>query len=99
PLHRRLQAGPALRIVGASAGGNQMKRMSVLAVAGAPMGPAPAAKDPPRIANYWMDVATTSGMGAGMTPGGRPDLGQIMGMMSGGGGPGGPKPHLRPRAR
>src|SRR5205085_1259009 len=43
------------------------------------------AKDPPPIANYWMDVATTSGMGAGMTPGGRPDLGQIMGMMSGGG--------------
>ena len=48
------------------------------------VGAAPAAKDPPPIANYWMDVATESGMGAGMTPGGR--LGQIMSMMYGGGG-------------
>lgn len=39
---------------------------------------------PPPIANYWMDVATQSGLGAGMTAGARPNLGQIMGMMSGG---------------
>jgi hypothetical protein len=49
------------------------------------VGAAPA-KDPPPIANYWMDVATASGMGAGMTPGQRPSMGQIMGMMNGGGG-------------
>jgi len=40
------------------------------------------AKAPPPVANYWMDVATTSGFGAGMA-GGRPSMGQIMGMMSG----------------
>jgi hypothetical protein len=53
------------------------------------MGAAPAkqaAKAPPPIASYWMDVATQSGMGAGMTPGSRPDMGQIMAMMNGGGG-------------
>ena len=52
------------------------------------MGAAPAkqeAKAPPPIASYWMDVATQSGMGAGMTAGGRPDMGQIMAMMNGGG--------------
>lgn len=38
---------------------------------------------PPPIATYWMDAATTSGFGAGMTSGARPNLGQIMGMMSG----------------
>ena len=47
------------------------------------------AKDPPPIANYWMDVATTSGLGGGMGGmgggGGRPDMGQIMQMMQGGG--------------
>ena len=48
------------------------------------LGAAPA-KDPPPIANYWMDVTTTSGFGAGMTPGGRPSMSQIMGMMNGGG--------------
>jgi hypothetical protein len=41
------------------------------------------AAPPPPIASYWMDVATASGLGAGMTPGGRPSMGQIMGMMSG----------------
>ena len=41
---------------------------------------------PPPIANYWMDVATQSGMGAGMAGGGRPSIGQIMAMMNGGGG-------------
>ena len=45
------------------------------------------AKAPPPIANYWMDVATASGFGAGMAGGGeRPDMNQIMQMMSGGGG-------------
>jgi hypothetical protein len=33
-----------------------------------------------------MDVATASGMGAGISAGGRPDMGQIMSMMNGGGG-------------
>lgn len=61
-----------------------MKRMSLVAAAAMVVGAAPA-KDPPPIANYWMDVATASGMGAGMTGGGeRPSLGQIMGMMNGG---------------
>jgi hypothetical protein len=59
---------------------------AALAEAPAKKGAAAAAKDPPPIADYWMDVATTSGMGAGMTPGGRPDMGQIMSMMNGGGG-------------
>ncbi len=45
-----------------------------------------AAKDPPPIASYWMDVATQSGMGAGMAQGQRPDMGQMMAMMQGGGG-------------
>src|SRR3954447_12555318 len=66
-----------------------MKRASVLGLSGMigaaalTIGAAPA-KDPPPIANYWMDVATQSGMGAGMTPGARPDMGQIMSMMQGG---------------
>ena len=48
---------------------------------------APAAKAPPPIASYWMDVATTSGFGGGMMGGGaRPSMSQIMGMMNGGGG-------------
>ncbi len=71
-----------------------MKRASVVgatAVVGAAVaviGAAPAkpAGPPPPIANYWMDVATASGMGAGMSPGQRPDMGQMMAMMNGGGG-------------
>ena len=63
-----------------------MKRVSVLAAGAAVLVGAAPAKDPPPIANYWMDVATTSGMGAGMTPGQRPNIGQIMNMMNGGGG-------------
>jgi hypothetical protein len=65
-----------------------MKRVSVVAAgvsAAVLVGAAPA-KEPPPIANYWMDVATASGMGAGMTPGERPSMGQIMGMMNGAGG-------------
>jgi hypothetical protein len=42
-----------------------------------------AAKAPPPVATYWMDAATQSGLGAGMTAGARPNLSQIMGMMSG----------------
>jgi hypothetical protein len=61
-----------------------MKRASILAAAAAvTIGAAPA-KDPPPIANYWMDVATASGLGAGMTAGARPNMGQIMSMMNGG---------------
>jgi hypothetical protein len=39
---------------------------------------------PPPIANYWMDVSTMSGFGA-MMGGGRPNVGQMMAMMNGGG--------------
>jgi hypothetical protein len=63
-----------------------MKRVIVLAASAALVIGAAPAKDPPPIANYWMDVATQSGMGAGMTPGQRPDMSQVMAMMNGGGG-------------
>jgi len=63
---------------------NRKSALSTVALVG--MLTAAAPKDPPPIANYWMDVATASGMGAGMTPGQRPDMGQIMSMMNGGGG-------------
>jgi hypothetical protein len=65
-----------------------MNKISALAVgvsAAAVIGAAPAAKAPPPIATYWMDVSTMSGFGAGMMGGGRPSMSQIMGMMSGGG--------------
>ena len=46
-----------------------------------------AAPPPGPQANYWMDVATSSGMGAGMTRGGsQPSMEQIRRMMNGGGG-------------
>ncbi|MGH6658774.1 MAG: hypothetical protein ACREBM_03865, partial [Sphingomicrobium sp.] len=45
-----------------------------------------AAKAPPPIADYWMDVTTSSGFGAGMTAGAQPSAEQVMAMMSGGGG-------------
>ena len=61
------------------------KSVFAAAVSAAVLVGAAPAKDPPPIANYWMDVTTTSGFGAGMTPGGRPSMGQIMGMMNGGG--------------
>jgi hypothetical protein len=57
--------------------------VALSAIAAAAYAAAPAA--PPPIATYWMDAATQSGMGAGLTPGARPNIGQIMGMMSGGG--------------
>ena len=71
-----------------------MKRIGVLAAGvgaaglGAAVYAAPAAKAPPPIANYWMDVATTSGFGAGMMGGGggQPNMAQVMQMMRGGGG-------------
>lgn len=52
--------------------------VSAVAYAAAPTAP------PPPIANYWVDVATASGMGAGMTPGAKPNMSQIMSMMQGG---------------
>jgi hypothetical protein len=62
-----------------------MNRIGLVAAAAVVVGAAPAAKEAPSkdlapIANYWMDVATQSGMGAGMTGA------QMMSMMSGGGG-------------
>lgn len=68
-----------------------MNKFSVLAASvcaaclGAIADAAAPAKDPPPIASYWMDVATQSGLGAGMTPGGRPNMSEVMSMMSGGG--------------
>jgi len=46
------------------------------------------ASPPPPIATYWMDVSTSSGIGAGMMMGGggRPSVGAMMAMMNGGGG-------------
>ena len=64
-----------------------MNKISVLAAGvcaaafGAAVYAAPAA--PPPIANYWVDAATTSGFGAGMMGGGRPNMAQVMNMMSG----------------
>jgi hypothetical protein len=67
-----------------------MNKFSVLAagVSAAGLGAmayAAPAKDPPPIASYWMDVSTQSGLGAGVTPGGRPSMSEVMSMMSGGG--------------
>ncbi|GAA4711548.1 hypothetical protein H9L13_02545 [Sphingomonas lutea] len=65
-----------------------MKRASVAAAAAlVVMGAAPAKGPPPPVANYWMDVTTTSGFGAGMAGGGaQPDMAQVMAMLSGRGG-------------
>ena len=60
-----------------------MNRIGLVAAAAVVVGAAPAAKDPPPIANYWMDVATPERAWARAWPG-RP--GQMMSMMSGGGG-------------
>jgi len=59
---------------------NRKSALSTAALVGMLIGAAPAAKDPPPIANYWMDVATASGMGPGMS------AAQMMSAMSGGGG-------------
>ena len=66
-----------------------MKRISILAtgVCAAACGAAVFAATPaaaPPIATYWMDAATSSGFGAGMMGGGaRPNMSQMMNMMSG----------------
>ena len=63
-----------------------MKRIGVLAAgvsAAVLVGAAP--KQGPA-ATYWMDVSTASGMGAGLTGGGQPNMAQVMQMMRGGGG-------------
>jgi len=66
-----------------------MNRISIMAAGvsaaalGASVYAATPAAPPPPIASYWMDVATASGLGAGMTPGGRPSMSQMMGMMTG----------------
>jgi hypothetical protein len=57
-----------------------MKHIGVLAAALMVGGAAP----PHPVANYWMDVATQSGMGAGLMGGGQPNMQQIMQMMQGG---------------
>lgn len=69
-----------------------MIKLSVLtagvsaAVVGAGVYAAAPSGAPSPIASYWMDVATQSGMGAGMMGGGRPSPAQMMAMMNGGGG-------------
>src|SRR5690349_4698380 len=66
-----------------------MNKISIMAAGvcaaalGATVYAATPAAPPPPIASYWMDVSTASGLGAGMTPGGRPSMGQMMGMMTG----------------
>jgi len=74
-----------------------MSKISILAAGvcaaafGAAVFAAPAApqRTPAPIANYWVDAATTSGFGAGMMgagangSGGRPNMSQMMNMMSG----------------
>ena len=56
-----------------------MKRITIALAATTLLGAAP-----PPVANYWMDVATQSGMGAGLMGGGQPNMAQIMQMMQGG---------------
>jgi hypothetical protein len=56
-----------------------MKRIGIAVAATALLGASPAP-----VANYWMDVATQSGMGAGLMGGGQPSMAQIMQMMEGG---------------
>ena len=61
-----------------------MKRISLVFGAALVIGAAP---PPGPQANYWMDVATSSGMGAGLTRGGtQPSMAQIQAMMHGGSG-------------
>jgi hypothetical protein len=61
-----------------------MKRVAILLAGAVLVGAAPPGAPP--VANYWMDVSTASGMGAAMMGGGKPDMGQVMQMMQGGGG-------------
>ena len=69
-----------------------MNRLALLSAASALVAvsayaavPPKKAGTPPPIATYWMDVSTTSGLGAGMMGGARPNIGQMMAMMNGGG--------------
>jgi hypothetical protein len=64
---RVLAAGIGASVIGAGVHGAPAK--------------APASSAP--VASYWMDVATASGMGAGMSQGGRPDMSEMMAMMNG----------------
>lgn len=61
-----------------------MKRIGIVAAAAMVVGGAAPAPAP--VANYWMDVSTASGMGAGLMGGGRPNMAQVMQMMQSGGG-------------
>jgi hypothetical protein len=74
-----LNRGLSMNRISVWAAGVCAAACGAIAVAAAP------AKDPPPIASYWMDVSTQSGLGAGMTPGGRPSMSDVMSMMSGGG--------------
>jgi hypothetical protein len=74
-----LKRGLSMNRISVWAAGVCTAACGAIAVAAAP------AKDPPPIASYWMDVSTQSGLGAGMTPGGRPSMSDVMSMMSGGG--------------
>ncbi|HVU30695.1 MAG TPA: hypothetical protein VHE36_09860 [Sphingomicrobium sp.] len=68
---------------------NKGRLLAIGTATAALIGAAPAkqaAKVPPPIATYWMDVTTQSGMGAGMAGGARPSMADIMAMMNGGGG-------------
>jgi len=60
--------------------------VSVGVVGAAVTAAAPKAAPSGPVASYWMDVATQSGMGAGMMGNGRPNPAQMMAMMNGGGG-------------
>src|SRR5688500_6958002 len=67
-----------LHILAAATGATALTAVSAYAAA--------PAKAPPPVAEYWMDVATVSGFGAGMSAGAQPSMDQVMAMMSGGGG-------------
>src|SRR5688572_26136704 len=60
------------------------QRILLAGAALAAAGHAGAAPAPAPVATYWMDAATQSGMGAGMTAGAQPDMSQVMSMLSGG---------------
>src|SRR5688572_9362621 len=84
---RGLMRARASRIMGLHTWGQVMTKSLwlVAGVAFAALGATAfgATNPPPPIATYWVDAATASGMGAGMTAGARPSMSQVMGMMSG----------------